>query len=177
MALPSIPLRRTVRSLAFRAVDDALRRDPSLRSVVKTWRSWRGDPDEGIDPELAPKPFVRLTPVSNPREAGFSHNAAGQRAESADFEVRVEIAVDGNNLDDVDRIWAGIQDALVPSDSESLMNTREGTLDENGISSIEFPRAPYSGPAAPSGYSRGWIAGEGAIRVVAFGLVGADVYP
>ena len=50
LASPKLKLPNTAEQVAFRAVDQILRKDPVLQTTVKAWRSWQGVPEDILAP-------------------------------------------------------------------------------------------------------------------------------
>ena len=49
-------------SVAFRTVEAILKGDPVLKTAVKTWKTWQGDPSDKIAATSSDAPFICLTP-------------------------------------------------------------------------------------------------------------------
>lgn len=108
---PQLDLNDSPRTAVFREVETILRADPTLRRVVKCWRSWQGVP--GDAQELSPAaggPAVRLTPVGSEEQFQFPD------AQTGTLTIGVEAAVAGTCVDDVLNLWWAIERAIYPAD-------------------------------------------------------------
>jgi hypothetical protein len=102
-------------TLIFRAVDNALRADPVLRSAGVTFRSWQGAAADKQQPSKAQCPWVRLTPGGGPLEWFAASTMEGW------LYVDVELWVDGDCTDDLLNLWWAVQRALYPADTAARL--------------------------------------------------------
>jgi hypothetical protein len=94
MPLPSpVPGDPQKFTTAFRALETILREDEILSNIVKVWRTWTGEPDDGLDLAQPQKPVVRLTPGRMPLSFTEVDNYEGI------LTVKIEIALEGTNYD------------------------------------------------------------------------------
>jgi hypothetical protein len=145
------------RSAAFRAFAALLQSSPTLRRVVKTWRTWDGTPNESADPTAAECPWVRLTP-SPMHQTRLALGTAGATASDSPIVVTIETAVAGTNVDDsmnladaIHRVISGQE----PGASAAFANAA-ASLKAAGVRDIEFEAVP-------------WVANTGGTLAVAKG--------
>lgn len=105
-----LALPKGAETIAYRALEDVLRTDPTLNRVVKTWASWRGDPSDLLQPCPALCPFIQVSP----RPAGASWAAEGLHKEP--LYIAVFVAVAGLDVDELLNLWAAIRGAVFPQD-------------------------------------------------------------
>ena len=112
LAYPKIALPDVEETIAFRTVDTILRGDPTLQRVVKCWNSFRGDSTDTMGPTPATCPYLQLAPVAmaSKWEAESQHNMP--------MGVRIAVAVNGSNVDQIMNFWGFIRRALWPGDPE-----------------------------------------------------------
>lgn len=107
-------LRRTIaglprgkRTQLFRAVEEILRDDPALARVVKTWRSFEGEPGD-LDPVVPDEcPWVRLRLERRP--IGW---LPAESYMTVEVSVLIEVAVAGTCQDDLVDLWEAVEAAL-----------------------------------------------------------------
>ena len=108
LAYPQLKLPASPERVAFRTVDQILRSDPLLSTTVKAWRSWKGEPEDILDPTFATCPYIRLSPVpeSSMRQTEEQHRMP--------IDVRIQAAVSGSDFDQLSNFWAAIRSAIYP---------------------------------------------------------------
>ncbi len=112
---PALKLPTGTRVALFRVLDDALRRDATLRRVVKAFKSWRGEPDDRTPPSIGQCPWVRLS-ISGGAERWWACSTM-----MGLLIVDVELQVPGTCLDDLDNLWSAVERAMYP-DTAALQN-------------------------------------------------------
>ena len=95
------------RSILFRAVVAVLQSNPTLASVVKTWRTCSGDAGDNMPVSYDQCPWVRLSFASD-TPVVFAATTLKEIA----IVVTIEIATAGTCLDDNLDLWEMIEDAL-----------------------------------------------------------------
>jgi hypothetical protein len=113
LASPKLKLPNVAEQLAFRCVDQILRSDPILQTTVKAWRSWRGDPEDILDPTFATCPYLRISPAP-----GTSRWETEQQHRMP-INISIQAAVAGSDADQLMNFWGAIRGALYPNNSIS----------------------------------------------------------
>ena len=106
MAVPKLALPDYPWTSAYRALVSVLREDPDLKRVVKTWRSWTGDPEDLENLTDAHMPWIQLTPSASPIRR------ATEQDWEVDLRIRIQIATKGTNSDDLMNLAGAILQAL-----------------------------------------------------------------
>jgi hypothetical protein len=127
-----MPLQNTIdlpsgrRSQLFRALADLLENDPELARVVKTFRSWKGGPQDAAAPTVAQLPWVRITPTKAPADL----TAVG--LQQSDIFLNIEVYTPGLLVENMLDLWEQIEATLFPGDTTVmqllLANQGLGTL-------------------------------------------------
>lgn len=99
--LPDVPEARL-----WETLKSALKGDPTLQSVVATWRTWEGGDEDDAPPTREQMPWVRLTPQPGP----IAETEVDQY--TLRLRVMVEMAVSGTDADDILKLWGAIRTAL-----------------------------------------------------------------
>lgn len=115
----AIDLNMSPRTMVFRKIESILRNDPTLKRVVKTWRTWEGKTTD-VEP-LTPigGPAIRLTPVNGEERFVFPDAQKGQLI------VGIEAAVAGTFVDDPTNLWWAIERAIYPPDQTARQNIQQ----------------------------------------------------
>lgn len=94
------------RSVLFRACESVLMNDPAILAQTKTWRSWRGNPEDcqPISREMCPA--IRLTLKIT------TGKYISQTLQQVDTNVIVEAFTAGTCIDDAGDFWGLIEQAL-----------------------------------------------------------------
>lgn len=79
----------------WEALRDTIASDPDLRASVKTWRLWKGEPDDANPPATSEMPWCRLT------LARSSMRWAEAQAWQCDMTIKYELATAGTNQSDI----------------------------------------------------------------------------
>ena len=108
--------------LAFRAVVNVIRSDPTLRRLNVTFIVWDGSPNDLTDPVASLLPFIELQPSPN----GTGWAEADQHR--SDVGVDVTIAIKGTNADDLLNLWGVLRSALFPDPALSQRATVEAAM-------------------------------------------------
>lgn len=138
------------RAKIFRVIDNQLRTDPKLKSVVKTFRSWSGGPEDKIEPALSASPWLRLS-----IGAGPTRFIAASTIEGTLF-INAELWVAGSCIDDLDTLWGLIERACY-SDDVTRQQTFETNLRAAGAwpALVDFAQPAYEGYPEGDGHSEG----------------------
>ncbi len=110
--LPTSP-----RTKVFRAIDNILRRDPVLSSVIRpsSFRSWNGSTHDAAEFSFSMCPAIRLTPSNGPEDWKFPDALVGW------LMIKVEMLIPGTDADDELNLWWAIERAIYP-DGRTLDN-------------------------------------------------------
>jgi hypothetical protein len=108
LAFPKLKLPSSPEQIAFRFVEQILRSDPLLSATMRTFRAWRGEPDDFRGPTFALCPFVMITPWPEPsaRRTEIQHQM--------NLDIRIEVAVGGSDFDQLFNFWAAVRTAIFP---------------------------------------------------------------
>jgi hypothetical protein len=109
LAYPQLRLPDCPETVAFRTVDRMLRSDPLLSTTVKAWRSWRGEPEDILDPTFATCPYIRISPVP---EVSMRQTEEQHRMP---LDIRIQAAVGGSDFNQLANFWGSIRTALYPT--------------------------------------------------------------
>ena len=113
LQLPTSP-----RTKVYRAIDNALRRDPVLSSVVKadSFRSWSGKGKDTTEFTYSMAPAIRLTPMNGPEQFAFPSAMKGW------LYINVEMLLTGTDYDDVMNLWWALELALYTQGVPQALN-------------------------------------------------------
>jgi hypothetical protein len=120
--LPTSP-----RTKVFRTLDNILRRDPVLSSVIKpeSFRSWAGKSHDNLEFTFSSAPGIRLTPTNGPELWKFPDAFVG------DLFIKVEMLIPGTDADDQLNLWWAIERAIYP-DTFPLQQANVAALQQAG---------------------------------------------
>jgi hypothetical protein len=94
-----------------------LRNDPTMKRVVKTWRSWRELPGQhGPFSTDSPLPAIRVTPVNGPEQWRYPHAMVGP------LYLNFEILLLGSDVRDAMNLWRAMQIAIYPGGTGTFTN-------------------------------------------------------
>jgi hypothetical protein len=148
--LPTSP-----RTTLFRAIDNLLRKDPVLSSVIRpgSFRSWSGTQYDSMDFQFSSAPGIRLTPTAGPTDFKYPETMSG------DLFINVECLVVGQNVDDLLNLWGAIEAAIYPSDYQRKCEIIQMLQTSYLLSVITFTMPAFD--AAPEAQ---FLRGMGQIR-------------
>lgn len=110
LAYPVLKLPNVEETVAFRAVDNVLKHDATLKRVLKTYNAWTGEPADVFAPTAGTCPFLQLAPKPLP---GVWESEGQQRLPLA---IAITCAVNGTNVDQIMNLWGHVRRALWPTD-------------------------------------------------------------
>lgn len=113
LALPDVPP-----VTLFRAIDDILRADPTIKAVIKgpeSFRSWQGKPSDKNELAVTQAPAIRLSIASGREDYWYPGSS------KANLRIQVEALVTGTCSDDVHNLFGAIRRALTPQPQTALL--------------------------------------------------------
>lgn len=123
-------------AVLFRIVERALKTDPILSNVVRTWRSWEGDPKDVEPPAKGNAPWVRMTPRIS------AENWWAQSTQKGTLFIDFDLWLDGTCIDDLLNLWWAMQRAIYSPDA-ATRNALQTRLNSKGA----WPGTIAFGPA------------------------------
>lgn len=96
------------RTLVFRAVEDLLRRDPTLKRIETTIRAWQGEPTDKELLSYDMAPGIILTPYPGPETYWYSNTMKGK------LFIQFETITAGLCVDDAENLSYAIERVLIP---------------------------------------------------------------
>jgi hypothetical protein len=147
--MPVLDLNTSPRIAVLRQVETILRNDPTLKRVVKTWRTWKEKPGQnapfGTD---NPLPAIRITPTTGPDMWRYPDAFVGP------LFLNFEMLIPGQEAEDVFNLWYALCNAVYPGGG--VTQTNISALQTAGANSglVEFS-APAFDPT-PDGEM--WLA-------------------
>lgn len=146
LSFKKLPLPDSEETIAFRAIDKVLKHDIVLKSIVKTYNSYTGDPLDIITPTAAMTPYVQIAPkpMSGRWESEGQHRLP--------FAVLITCAVDGTNVDQLMNLFGCVRRALWPKDPAKMASVRailahagitKGTLTMGGYGVIPVEKGSH----------------------------------
>jgi hypothetical protein len=99
----------------FRLIEHKLRNDPTMKRVVKTWRTWEGGPDDENPPAIASTPYIHLTPTAGDEKWWAASTLLGT------LRIDIDIEVEGTCVDDMLNLWFALQRALYSADQAARL--------------------------------------------------------
>lgn len=105
---PRLSLPDSEETIAFRAVEAALKDDPTLNAVTRLFLAWRGDIEDLWEPTVTTCPFLRISP------GGAGSAWATERQHLSPIAITIEAAVVGSDSDQITNYWGAIRRALFP---------------------------------------------------------------
>ena len=152
-----LPIPDCPETLAFRAVVNVIRSDPTLRRLNVSLIVWDGSPQDLLEPVSSLLPFVEMQPA--PDGAGWSE--ADQHR--SDVGVDFTLAVKGTNADDLLNLWGVVRTALFPDPASSQRATIEAAMTSVGIYQGELVRQPFQVVTLDS--NTRMLVGEGRLKL------------
>lgn len=130
------------RTKVFRAIDDLLRNDPTIRNIITkpgSFRSWQGDTNDKADFGLSQAPAIRLTPQPEPEQWWYPATTKGF------LTITFEVITPGLAIDDVDNLVYAMHRVLVPhSDPASVQTTINKLKDAGAVTGlVQFSMPAY----------------------------------
>lgn len=140
--LPGLPA--SPRLTLFRAVDQLLRADPTLKRVIKpdSFKSWTGSSGDRNDPSIGGGPYIRLTPRCGSENWWSSAEQLGK------LTIDVELCVRGTCWDDVDSLWYAMERVFYPFDQEARQPVRKRLRDAGSWTGLMSFTMPAYDPAS-----------------------------
>lgn len=144
----------------FRALEQVLRNDPTLRRVIgpKSWRTYNGTPADKQPFGATSAPAIVLYPVPGP-EGFWSPDAM-----VGDLHVRVELTVRGTCVDDADNLYWAIERAIYPQDQASKLAVNAALKAAGAHTGIVLFTMPAFDPRADAA-SDGLLQASGELKV------------
>lgn len=105
---PKLALPDGEEAIAFVAVDQVLRADPTLSTVIRTWSSWRGEQADVAEPCHAMCPMLRLSPGGLP--GGWE--TEGQQRQP--MSIGIQLVVAGTDVRQLMNLYGAVRRALWP---------------------------------------------------------------
>lgn len=99
LAYPKLDVHEFQHTTMFRAVELALRNDPTFSRACNTFLAWTGSADDTKDPALSLCPYCRISPMPG------SSSMATERQHLAPLVVGIEAAVQGTDFDQLANFW------------------------------------------------------------------------
>ncbi len=121
----------------FRAVEQVLRNDPAFSSACNTFLAWTGTALDASDPELGFCPFCRISP------APVASDWATETQHKMPIGITVELAVAGNNFDNLGNFWGLLRNALWPQNNPTLRATVQSSLMAAGVTRPVIRQAAF----------------------------------
>jgi hypothetical protein len=156
--MPSLDLNTSPRIAVMRQIETILKTNPTLKRVVKTWRTWKEKPGQnapfGTDSDL---PAVRITPVSGPDIWRFPDAMVGP------LYLNFEMLLQGSELEDVFNLWYALCNAIYPGSSATpSTQTNISALQTAGANTglVEFSSPAFD----PSPDGSMWLA-QGQMKI------------
>jgi hypothetical protein len=150
--MPLLDLNSSPRIAVMRQVETILRTNPTLKRVVKTWRTWREKPGQnapfGLDVEL---PAVRITPANGPDIWRYPDAFVGP------LYLNFEMLIQGTEAEDPYNLWFAMCNAIYPGSSATpSTQTNITNLQTAGANSglVEFSSPAFD----PSPDGNNWLA-------------------
>lgn len=122
MSVHRLDLTPSPHRLVYRAVEQVLRNDATLRATVRTWSTWSGSHLDRVSPGLNSCPFVQLAPMAGPDEF------YGPSGMVSTLSVHVGVATAGTNADDLFDLYQAIRRALYPADASARSAIRKALV-------------------------------------------------
>lgn len=117
------------RTNVYRALVQVLQTNATLKSVVKTWRTWTGDPNDTLAPDNKQTPWIRITPVGQPASPETEVHT------TSPFVLRLDVVVNGTNMDDLLNLNEAIERAIF-DDQTSLLAKLNAACDTTKSGSV-----------------------------------------
>ena len=152
-----LPIPDCPETLAFRAVVNVIRSDPTLRRLNVTFIVWDGSPNDLTDPVASLLPFIELQPSPN----GTGWAEADQHR--SDVGVDITIAIKGTNADDLLNLWGVLRSALFPDPALSQRATVEAAMNSVGVFQGELVRQPFQVVSVDA--NTRMLVGEGTLKL------------
>ena len=152
-----LPIPDCPETLAFRAVVNVIRSDPTLRRLNVTFIVWDGSPNDLTDPVASLLPFIELQPSPN----GTGWAEADQHR--SDVGVDITIAIKGTNADDLLNLWGVLRSALFPDPALSQRATVEAAMTSVGVFQGELVRQPFQVVSVDA--NTRMLVGEGTLKL------------
>lgn len=109
MPTQNLPLPQDARVTALRGLILILQRDPELKRVVKTWKTWDGRPGDSNPPTAGECPWVRIT--ATPEASSWAMDGPPP-VMLQPMKVQIETAVEGTNVNNSVNLWGAIEKAV-----------------------------------------------------------------
>lgn len=157
MAIDGVPA--SSRRLVFRKLIGVLQADKVLKRAVKSWHVFDGSDAAGDTEPFAEGelPAVRILP--------FGQGASPETpvSQSSPLGIRLELAVDGYNVDDILDLWGAFEAALFPGDgARTLLSTLREVA--TGVNQVNLTQPAITVNA--QGLPEGVMAAAGTISVL-----------
>ena len=125
----------------LRAFEAILKADPTLKRVVKVWRTWRERPGQNPPFGIAQVPdgqaAIRITPTAGPDEWKFPGAFKGA------IYLHFELLVKGGDADDPLNLWNAVKQAFYVPDNPAAQNANWNTLQAAGAYTLPIFSAPF----------------------------------
>jgi len=137
----TLDLNMAPETAVLRAFETILKTDPTLKRVVKVWRTWKEKPGQlppfGIAQCPDGQAAIRITPTAGPDQWKFPG------AFVADLFLHFEMFVKGGDADDPLNLWHAIKLAFYPVNNAAAQNAHWATLQAAGAYSLPIFSAPF----------------------------------
>lgn len=147
--MPSLDLNTSPRISVLRLVETILKNDPTLKRVVKTWRTYKEKPGQsapfGTD---LPLPAIRITPATGPDMWRYPDAFVGA------LYLNFEMLIQGQEAEDVFNLWYALCVAMYPGGGGTQTNIQALQVAGANSGLVEFS-APAFDPT-PDGSM--WLA-------------------
>lgn len=151
--MPTVPLPLPAgnRAGVYRMICRRLQADPRLKNVVKCWAIPDGRPESDPPPALKRLPWVSV------RMTSLAAYPITVQMTGSPLGIKVELAVEGNNPDDLVNLWDAVEACLFPGDGS--MATALRGAGAQPILTLEVPAiAPGTVEGQPTLSATGTVA-------------------
>jgi hypothetical protein len=125
--MPSLQVPQFQHVTIFRAVEQALRDDPTFSGACNTFLAWTGSALDTAVPEQSLCPFCKISPPTSPAQM------ATERQHSAPLNIDVEVAVKGTHFDDLGNFWGLIWAVFFDMGDMDRFNAMTAALQDAGV--------------------------------------------
>ena len=136
--MPSLDLNTSPRISVLRLVETILKNDPTLKRVVKTWRTYKEKPGQnapfGTD---LPLPAIRITPATGPDMWRYPDAFVGA------LYLNFEVLLQGQEAKDVFNLWYALCNAIYPGGTGTNANIQALQIAGANSGLVEFSAPAY----------------------------------